>query len=162
MLDIVTETSNKRGELLSYVKSKVSESSYIWTRNLLSDITKKVLTLKDDEFAIRVYPLYKNGLKFFTEVCDDVTPGGILLTMYLCALELGIRQVGDQVEKLDEFTAEIDMEDWGLMSVDVAVNFDLYTSTLLISKHSGMKDIVGIWAGGLHTLNLLDFVKVQE
>ena len=160
MLDIVTETSNKRGELLSYIKSKVSESSYIWSRNLLSDITKKVLTMKDDEFSIRVYPMYKNCLKFFTTVCDEVTPGGILLTLYLCALELGIRKVGDSVEKLDEFTAEIDMDDWGLMSADVATNFDLYTSALLLQRHSGMAKENGVWACGLHTLNMLDFIKV--
>ena len=160
MLDIVTETSNKRGELLSYIKSKVSESSYIWARNLLSDITKKVLTMKDDEFSIRVYPMYKNCLKFFTTACDEVTPGGILLTLYLCALELGIRKVGDSVEKLDEFTAEIDMDDWGLMNADVATNFDLYTSALLLQRQSGMAKENGVWACGLHTLNMLDFIKV--
>ena len=157
MLDIVTETSNKRGELLSYIKSKVSESSYIWARNLLADITKKVLTQKNDEFSIRVYPLYKNCVKFFTEYCSEVTPGGILLTLYLCAIELGVRSVGDSVESLEEFIDEIDMEDWDCMNLEAAINFDLVAATLVTQKYLGM-DSDDIFACGLHTLNLIDFV----
>lgn len=158
MLDIITATSNKRGELLSYVKGKVSEESYVWARNLLSDVSKKILTVKDDEFTIRAYPLYKNVKKFFTEVCSDVTPGCILLTLYLCSLELGIRKFGDPVESLKDFTEEVDSDDWSKMTLKEVIDYDLVAATLLTQKYLGMDVSDDLRACGLHTLNLMDFV----
>lgn len=157
MLDIITATTNKRGELLSYIKSKVSNESYIWARNLIADVSKKVLTMKDDEFTIRAYPFYKNTKLFFTDVCDEVTPGGILLTLFLCSAELGVRSIGDSVGNLKEFQDEIDMDDWANMTMEAVVNFDMLTSTYIAQKRFGMDTNGAVWACGLHTLNLLDF-----
>lgn len=159
MIDIITATGNKRGEFLSYIKSKVSSDSYTWARNLISDITKKVITAKDDEFTIKAYPFYKNAKRFFDEVCTEVTPGGILLTLYIVAIELGIREVGDSVEKLKDFTDEIDMEDWSLMSCETATNYDLYVGACMINNKFGVsEDGNEIFAGGLHALGLLDLM----
>ena len=163
MIDIITATSNKRGELLAYIKSRLSNDSYTWARNLVSDITKKIVTIKDDEFTIKAYPFYKNSKKFFEKVCTEVTPGGILLTLYLVAIELGIRDVGDAVEKLPEFLEEIDMEDWSEMNYDAAVTFDLYVSACIINKRVGNENYEDneIFAAGLHSLGLLDLIQVD-
>lgn len=162
MLDIITATANKRNELLTYIKANVREESYVWARNLLSDMTKKVITMKDDEFTIRVYPFYKNVKFFFTDICTELSPGCILLTLYICAIELGIRTVGDSVEKLKEFTDEIDMNDWDTVDVSTAIDFDLRASTILTQKYFGMEDTGELYACGLNTLNLIDFVISKQ
>lgn len=160
MIDIITSTGNKRNEMLSYIKSKVSSDSYIWARNLISDITKKVMALKDDEFTIKVYPLYKNFKRFYTDVCTEVTPGCILLTLYIVAIELGLREVGDSVEQLPEFVDAIDMDDWDRMSYDTAISFDLYVESCIVANRFGAGDNE-IFACGLHTFGLLDFILAE-
>lgn len=159
MIDIVKGMESARLELLSYVKGILDADSYIWLRKLMSDINKQTLKTEDDDFASRVWPLFNNCLLFFKEYCTDVTAGSILVTFYIAALELGVREVGDSVEQLKQFTDEVDMEDWDLMNVEYAVRFDIRTSLIISCGFFDICDDMEIFAGGLHTMMTIDAVR---
>lgn len=159
MIDIVKGMEKARNELLTYSKDILDADSYIWLRKLLSDFNR--ITLREDnyEFTVKIWPLYKNCVKFFKEYCSNVTPGSILVTFYISALELGVRKVGDSVETLAQFVDEVDMEDWDQMSVESARMFDMRTSELLICDRFGAYEgTIEIFAGGLHTMVTLDYI----
>lgn len=158
MIDVVSKMATARGELLLFVRDILDDSSMKWLRELMSDINKDVVKEGNDDFAASVWPLYKNALRFFKEYCTEVTPAGILVTFYISAIELGVRSVGDYVESLPQFTDEVDMEDWDLMSMEYAVKYDMVACAMLTKKWVGMEDDVYLWAGGLHTMSALNLI----
>lgn len=157
MIDVVSSMAAARGEILTFAKSVLDDSSMKWIRELLSEINKQALR-GDDEFCAKALPLYRNVLRFFNDFCDEVTPGGILATFYISAIELGVRDVGDSCETLQQFVDEVDMEDWNLMDKEYAIKFDIRSSVLLSQKWLGISTDSALWAGGLITMNALSII----
>ena len=159
MIDIINGMAPARAEIIKYCSKRVDNNSLIWIKELLSEINRKCLACKDDNFVVNVWPLYKNFVRFFTEFCDDVTPGAILVLLYISSLELGVRSVGDKVENLNEFVDEVDMEDWHLMSVQVAKTYDFRTEALMVQKFVlGLEITEPIWSGGIRSLSCIDYI----
>ena len=55
--------------------------------------------------------MYCNINDFFREYVTEVTDYGIVLTTYMCAIELGVKEFGDFIEEDPVFFNNIDMED---------------------------------------------------
>lgn len=151
-------TNNCRTELLAYVKSILDGKSYVWVNNLLSDINKKMLINEDAVFNASVIMMYKNMKKFFTKYCKNVIPSNILLSFYVCALELGLKKLGDEIESFSQFTEDVDLDDWSKVTVNDIKKFDIETNMLVLRKSLGYDD-VDIRACGICTLQALDFYE---
>lgn len=154
MIDVVSCMAEARQNILSYVNGLLDMDSIKWLRELMSDMNKNVLKTGSDDFAASVWPLYKNVLKFFQEYCDEVTAGSVLVTFYISAVELGIRDENDRVKELPQFLEEVDVDDWGSMGRTNAVLFDMVMCSTMTNKWINPEGAEGIvWAGGLHTLS---------
>lgn len=159
-MDIVSLTQSKRAEILAYVKPRVSFESYSWIFNVFNDLNKKILFENDEVLAVKVYPMYENLISFFEDFSNEVSASSILFTVYSCALQAGIRSIGDCIENLPEFQDGIDMSDWDKVNLQSINAFDMRTSCILAGK--GMPDHNnddGVWGCGLVTLTALPYLK---
>lgn len=157
-MDTLSISKEYRENLLKFVRPYLSEGSFIWTRNLLNDINKKIVVCDNDYIAAHSLLMYRNIVKFFRKFCTTLDVGTILLTLYICAIELGIRKLGDEIEYYEEFTDNVDMDDWCDVTYDTIVDFDMVTVMHLISNRIG-KERREVFAGGINSLQVLDFVE---
>lgn len=163
-MDIIVSTQSKRAEILAYVKPRLNFQSYSWVNNVFNELNKKIMFEKDDVLACKVYPLYDNLILFFEEFCDDVTPGAILYTIYSCLVECGFTALGNSVEKLTEFTDEVDENDWQNVTLETVMAFDMRTNILIGDRYLNPNSEKSfIWACGLATLYQLPYhQKLRE
>lgn len=157
-MDIITLTQSKRAEILAYVKPRLSFESYSWVSNVFNELNKRILFDKDDRLAATVFPMYENLLTFFEEFCDEITPGGILYTIYSCMIESDVLQLGNKVETLPEFVEEVEMDDWEHVSKETIAAFDLRTNCVLAGKYLNPDTKEHeVWGCGLMTLNSVPY-----
>jgi hypothetical protein len=156
-MDVLSITTKYREDLLKFVKPILSEKAYIWVKNLMSDINHKVVSSDNEYISVKALIMYRNIIPFFKGYCSELTASSILFTLYACAVELNVRNVGDVIESYEEFQEDIDMEDWGFVTEKTIKDFDILVAELLIRKYSTNED-VEIWAGGLYTLQTMDFI----
>lgn len=157
-MDIITLTQSMRANILVYVKPKLSFEAYSWVSNVFNELNKRILFDKDDRLACKAFPMYENLITFFEEFCDEVTPGGILYTIYTCMIECGVCQLGNKVETLPEFTEEIEMDDWKDVSNVTISAFDMRTNTIIINRCINPEPTENtVWACGLITLNAIPY-----
>lgn len=158
-MDVLVLTEEYRKSLLEYIKPYLSEQSYLWVRSLLSDINKKVGTLNNEKMCAHVLVMYRNIKRFFSDYCTDVNSSTILLTLYLCAIELGFRNVRDRIEQTDDFAYDIDMDAFVTTDKDDLINYDLaVVAWLTYNRLSKPDDKYIICAGGINCLHLIDFI----
>jgi hypothetical protein len=156
-MDVLSMTVAYRENILKYVKPMLDERSNIWVRKVLSDINKKIITVDNDYIAAHAILMYRNFTKFFEEFCTDVTPSAILFTLYACAIQLGVRHLGDEVETYEQFQDNIDMEDFEKVDVETVKEFDIRSAIEIIYSRTS-DEPREIPACGLYTLELLDFI----
>lgn len=162
MIEVVERMSAKRAEFIAYCKEILSEESLLWVKRLFSNINRKVALEKDDEFAVKVWPMYCNMLSYVRDYVDNPCSGAILMTLYVCGIELGILTMGDEVEGFADFTDCIDMTDWSLVTYQDVVMFDFYCESIIMSRIANSDCDREIVAGGLMAVSVLDYVSQQE
>lgn len=157
---MVEATVQYRTEFIKYVSGILSPQSCVWVKKLFSSINKMLLT-NDIEVCSKVYPMYKNILRFVRDYCDECEPANILLTLYICGIELGVVSLGDEVETYKEFTESVDMEDWALMTAEDIVRVDMRSECALIARVTSIDpdDYPTIQFGGLRAISLLDYME---
>lgn len=159
MIEIIERMSAQRAEFIAYCTGILSSESMLWVRRLFSNINKEVAINKDDEFAVKVWPLYSNILRFVKEFLDDECAGAILVTLYVCGIELGILNLGDEVETYKDFAEYVDSSDWSNMSHADVIKFDFYCESVIMHRAvSGNNDYGHLAAGGLRSLSMLDYL----
>lgn len=157
-MDVLSMTAKYRENLLKFIKPILSDRSYIWVRNLISDINHKIISADTDYIAAHAILMYRNIIPFFKTYCTELTPSSILFTLYSCAIELNIRKLGDEVETYDDFQMDIDMEDWPYVTTENIRYFDIRTAQLMIRQQVTGEVDEEIWAGGLCSLQTMDFM----
>lgn len=157
-MDVLSMTAKYRENLLKFIKPILSDRSYIWVRNLISDINHKIISADTDYIAAHAILMYRNIIPFFKTYCTELTPSSILFTLYSCAIELNIRKLGDEVETYDDFQMDIDMEDWPYVTTENIRYFDIRTAQLMIRQQVTGEVNEEIWAGGLCSLQTMDFM----
>ena len=157
-MDVLSMTVKYRENLLKFIKPILSDRSYIWVRNLISDINHKIISADTDYIAAQAILMYRNIIPFFKTYCTELTPSSILFTLYSCAIELNIRKLGDEVEAYDDFQMDIDMEDWPYVTAENIKYFDIRTAQLMIRQQVTGEVDEEIWAGGLCSLQIMDFM----
>jgi len=151
-MNALKSTTDYRQKALDYMKPILCSNSYIWVNNVFSVINKRVLTRKDDKFEANAILFYTNLVDFLDKHVTDISSGKVLLTVYTCAIELGVCELGDEVETYMDFKEEVDMDDWRQMTVETIKNFDMVITTKLMQNvYANEKyEIIG---GGLLSLN---------
>lgn len=163
MIDIVESMTQQRTEFIKYCSDILSSESMLWVKRLFSNINKKIAIDKDDVLAVKVWPLYSGITKFFKDFADEVTAGSILLTLYICSIELGVLGFGDQVETFDDFTDFVDIDDWESVSYEDLLKLDLYSESVIVYRMVSCDyDHGTVLFCGLRTLSLLDYVGVES
>lgn len=157
-MNVLSMTAKYRENLLKFIKPILSDRSYIWVRNLISDINHKIISADTDYIAAHAILMYRNIIPFFKTYCTELTPSSILFTLYSCAIELNIRKLGDEVETYDDFQMDIDMEDWPYVTTENIRYFDIRTAQLMIRQQVTGEADEEIWAGGLCSLQTMDFM----
>ncbi len=162
-MDVLSITSAYRENLCKFVRTYLDDKSYIWVRTLMSDLNKKVMLGPSDYIWAQSILMLRNFVPFFRDYCDEVTPGGILYTLYSCAIQLGVRKIGDSVEKLEQFIDDIDMEDWNQVNEQIINNFDVRAASCLVLKayRGCSEEGCEVWGGGMYTLQTMDFLPKQ-
>ena len=151
-----------RKEFLGFCREKVSGSAYAWITNVVSSISKKFQSTKNDTFKEWVEFMYCNINDFFREYVTEVTDYGIVLTTYMCAIELGVKEFGDFIEEDPVFFNNIDMEDWKTMDLQTLENFDAGMCDQLIKRVVKNESYtVDITACGLYTLKFIGLSKLK-
>lgn len=156
-MDILSITIDSRTELIKFVTPLLDDKSYKWFRDTINLINKSVIGSEDISVAVKVYHFYNNIKKFFTEYCTDFDAASVLLTMYICAIQIGVRFINDEVESFKQFTDGVDLNDWkSLCSNDINL-FDLRMDLHIKHKHlSG--EYQDIPACGLMTLQSIELL----
>lgn len=159
-MDMLSLTSTYRDNLFKFVRPYLNDDSYIWVRNLMTDINKCMTLHSTDTKVAQCILVLKNFVPFFRDCCDEITAGGLLYTLYSCAVQLGVRKLGDAVESLTQFRDEVDMEDWNMVNEVILNNFDVRAaSTLVLKSYNGYSEEgQEVWGGGVYTLQTMDFL----
>lgn len=158
-MDVLSITTKYREDLLKFVKPYLTEKAYVWVRNLMSDVNHKVIASGDEYVPVKALVMYRNIIPFFKEYCSELTASSILFTLYVCAIELKVRSLGDEVESFEEFQEDIEMDDFAYVTEKSINDFDIITAEFLIQQYSTGEKKEDIWAGGLYALQTLDFIK---
>lgn len=164
-MDVLNITSSYRTELCTWIQTYLKGDAYLWSRKVISDINHTVVSMDKDYVAAQAILMYRNFIRFFNDHCDEVTGSNILFTLYICAIELGVRDFGDDVEQLPEFKEIIEEDDWKQMDKEHVHMFDMRQAAMLINKYYGVEreeadDSNRVWGGGLYTLQTIDFLEV--
>ena len=77
-MDVLSMTVKYRENLLKFIKPILSDRSYIWVRNLISDINHKIISADTDYIAAQAILMYRNIIPFFKTYCTELTPSSIL------------------------------------------------------------------------------------
>lgn len=157
-MDVLSMTVKYREDLLKFIRPVLDDRSYIWVRNLITDINHKIVAGDIEFIQAHAIVMYRNIIPFFKHCCTELTSSGILYTFYSCAIELGIRSIGNEIETYEQFQEDIDMEDWGLVDIETIKRFDILTAQKIIKQKFEFNEVDEIWAGGLYALETLDFL----
>jgi hypothetical protein len=136
----------------------LSEKAFIWVRNLLSEINRSVVSIDNEWLSARVVLMYRNIFPFMKDYCTNANSFTILYTLYSCAIQLGVRNLGDEVESFSEFQDFVDTDDWSLVTREDITRFDIRTAQILVAGYAGAEhnEISG---GGLYSLETIDFIR---
>ena len=156
-MNALKSTVDYRQKALDYLKPILCSNSYIWVNNTFSTINKQILTQKDDRFEADAILFYSNLINFLENHVTDITSGKALLTVYVCAIELGVRELGDEVEEYMDFQGEVDMDDWRTNTVESIKNFDMVICTKLMQNVYAQEkyEIIGGGLLSLYTVSLM-------
>lgn len=157
-MDVLSMTAKYREDLLKFIRPVLNDRSYIWVRNLITDINHKIVAGDIEFIQAHAIVMYRNIIPFFKHYCTELTSSSILYTFYSCAIELGVRSIGNEIETYEQFQEDIDMEDWGLVDIETIKRFDMLTAQKIIKQKFEFKEDEEIWAGGLYALETLDFL----
>lgn len=157
-MDVLSMTSKYREDLLKFIRPILDDRSYIWVRNLITDINHKIVAGDIEFIQAHAIVMYRNIIPFFKHYCAELTSSSILYTFYSCAVELGVRSIGNEIETYEQFQEDIDMEDWGLVDIETIKRFDILTAQKIIKQKFEFNEVDEIWAGGLYALETLDFL----
>lgn len=157
-MDVLSMTSKYREDLLKFIRPILDDRSYIWVRNLITDINHKIVAGDIEFIQAHAIVMYRNIIPFFKHYCDELTASGILYTFYSCSIELGVRSIGNEIETYEQFQEDIDMEDWSLVDIETIKHFDILTAQKIIKQKFEFDEADEIWAGGLYALETLDFL----
>lgn len=157
-MDVLSMTAKYREDLLKFIRPVLDDRSYIWVRNLITDINHKIVAGDIEFIQAHAIVMYRNVIPFFKHYCSELNASCVLFTFYSCAIELGVRSLGNEVETYEQFQEDIDMEDWSLIDVTTIKRFDILTAQKVIKQQFEFEEDEEIWAGGLYTLETLDFL----
>lgn len=157
-MDVLSMTSKYREDLLKFIRPILDDRSYIWVRNLITDINHKIVAGDIEFIQAHAIVMYRNIIPFFKHYCTELTPSSILYTFYSCAMELGVRSIGNEIETYEQFQEDIDMEDWSFVDISTIKRFDILTAQKIIKQKFEFDEADEIWAGGLYVLETLDFL----
>lgn len=160
-MDMITFTQEKRTAILNYIKPKMTFESYNWVASAIGDVNRKIVVEGNSALAAKIYPLFENFILFFDEFATEVTPGGLLMTFYICFMECGVTSCRRGAAKLKELFEEIDAEDFELVTPETLAAFDLRTNSLIGGTLQSETDN-SIWACGLVTLAALTYHKALK
>ena len=153
-MDLLEKLSMKRNEIQQYIKPILSDKSYLWCRSLLNDMVRNSMVNYQYDIVCKQILVLSNFKKFFEEYVTEVTPGGIITTLYLIAVQLRLRDLGDVIESYDEFIEDVDISELKPSDRDAVDIFDL-SIHMSILENKIYKSNNEIFAGGLNTLLLL-------
>lgn len=157
-MDVLSMTNKYRENLLKFFKPILDDRSYIWVRGIISDINHKIISGDNEYIAGHAMVMYRNIIPFLKDYCDEITPAVVLYLFYSCAIQLGIRKLGDEVEELPEFQDGMDMEDWQEVTNTDLWKFDVYGAQTILERNLKGESVGNIWSGGLYSLHTLDFL----
>ena len=157
-MDVLSMTSKYREDLLKFIRPILDDRSYIWVRNLITDINHKIVAGDIEFIQAHAIVMCRNIIPFFKHYCAELTASSILYTFYSCSIELGVRSIGNEIETYEQFQEDIDMEDWSLVDIETIKHFDILTAQKIIKQKFEFDEDEEIWAGGLYTLETLDFL----
>lgn len=123
-MDLLNSLSGYRNELLTFVRPYLSNQSYAWCRNTLNKIVRDSMVGTNDSLVCKEVIALRNFVIFFREHASDITPCGILMTLYMVSLQLGHKQFGDTVESFEDFKEQTDADEWKQMNIDAVNSFD--------------------------------------
>lgn len=153
-MDLLEKLSMKRNEIQQYIKPILSDKSYLWCRSVLNDMVRNSMVNYQYDIVCKQILVLSNFKKFFEEYVTEVTPGGIITTLYLIAIQLRLRDLGDVIESYDEFIEDVDISELNPSDRDAVDIFDL-SIHMSILENKIYKSNNEIFAGGLNTLLLL-------
>lgn len=158
-MDYLSLTNKYRERLCEYLKSHLGQDEYIWARRLISDMNRRLIYFEEDDNPAHIMILYKNFQPYFERI-RNVTASDLLLTLYMCSIQLGFRELGDVVESYPQFIDGVDMDDWANVDKNTIYKFDLYQALMLVNNALG-HDVDAedrFYACGIHTLQTMDFI----
>lgn len=153
-MDLLEKLSMKRNEIQQYIKPILSDKSYLWCRSVLNDMVRNSMVNYQYDIVCKQILVLSNFKKFFEEYVTEVTPGGIITTLYLIAVQLRLRNLGDVIESYDEFIEDVDISELNPLDRDAVDIFDL-SIHMSILENKIYKSNNEVFAGGLNTLLLL-------
>ena len=153
-MDLLEKLSMKRNEIQQYIKPILSDKSYLWCRSVLNDMVRNSMVNYQYDVVCKQILVLSNFKKFFEEYVTEVTPGGIITTLYLIAVQLRLRDLGDVIESYDEFIEDVDISELNPSDRDAVDIFDL-SIHMSILENKIYKSNNEVFAGGLNTLLLL-------
>ena len=154
---VMSSTLMKRQNLIRFVMEHLSKESGIWVRDIMGKMNR--LFAEDDiDQHMKVKYFYENAQIFFEEYVTDLDAASILCTVYICALQVGVVQFGDEVESNPEFYDGVDMYDWHEVDYETLKRFDLTAASSVIGNVYGAGEY-DVLACGLFTMQLLDYLS---
>lgn len=159
---LVDSTQAFRNEIIEGVQPFLTPDSLNWVRRFFAKLYKSMLVEGDESVGIHAYPMLENIVRFINDFMDEITPTNILCSFYICGIQLGVLELGDDIEKLPEFMAGVDMEDWSLCSEEDLLAMDLRTMMGIMNRAFANNDENDITVAGLNTLQFLYHVKGVE
>ena len=154
----VINTEKYRNEIYDFIKSYLSESEVNWVLNVFSEINKHSMLAHDDEFDFKTYYFYKNLKRFLTNYVTDLDGGAILMTIYICAIQLGIKKVNDPVIATFKSVYDFyDLEDFERCTVNDLNLYDVRTM-LIITRFHYEEFGEDIYSCGLLTLYAIEYI----
>ncbi len=154
-MDILELTKNDRDELLKYLDGVLSFKAMKWARETMQKINDGVKR-GDSKYIANVITFYRNIRTLLEDNISDTEECNVIFTFYLCALQLGVRKINDEVESFESFEMLVDKDDWKDSTPEIITRFDMYcyqqlTKQLLGEEHN-------LACGGLITLSILSNV----
>ena len=151
-MDMLNMTTEYRQNILKFIKPILDDKSYIWVGNLMSSINKAIVKDKGEFFISHALVMYKNFIPFMQRYCLEITPTAILYSLYTCAVELGLKKIGDEVESYQQFLQDIDETDYSNCDEETLKRFDMLMAMKLIAGEEKL------FACGLYTLETMEFL----
>lgn len=123
-MDLLNSLSEYRNELLFFIRPYLSNKSYAWCRNTLNKIVRNSMVGTNDNTICKEIIALKNFIVFFRDYTSEITPCGILMTLYMVSLQLGQKEFRDVVETFEDFIEQTDIDEWKQMDINAINSFD--------------------------------------